>query len=81
MIHWGHILVQMVHDPDRATDDEKDDQKTEGPHQNVIRIIRSRRDMQKEHQIRTDPAKAIRIESWFNTSIAAQRSLQSVARP
>jgi hypothetical protein len=43
-----HHVVEVGHDSDRACDNEKDDQHTEGKSQNIIRLIGSGAQMQKE---------------------------------
>jgi hypothetical protein len=37
-----HTLVEMAHDPDRAANDERDDQNAEGQRQHVVSVIRRR---------------------------------------
>jgi hypothetical protein len=49
-----HHVVEVGHDPDRAGDDEKDDQQTEGKGQNIVRVIRPAAQMQKEDEVDAD---------------------------
>jgi hypothetical protein len=46
-----HHVVEVGHDPDRAGDDEKDDQHTEGKSQNIVRAIGPEADMKKEDEV------------------------------
>src|ERR1700735_5611814 len=49
-----HALVEMAHDPHRASDNERDDQNTEGQRQYVVGIVRRRGEMQEENQMHAD---------------------------
>src|SRR5262249_39181133 len=49
LIHGQHVLVQMVNDPERAADDQRDDKDTESQRQHRVGIVRSGRDVQKEN--------------------------------
>ena len=49
-----HHVVEISHDPDRAGDDEKDDQHTEGKRHNIVRVIGPDAHMQKEDQVDAD---------------------------
>jgi hypothetical protein len=46
------VGVQRVHDPERAGDDERDDEDAESERQHVISVIRVRADMQEENKMR-----------------------------
>src|SRR5580700_7624166 len=49
-----HHVIEVGHDPDRAGDDEKDDQHTEGKSQNIVRAIGPEADMKKEDEVDAD---------------------------
>ena len=40
LVHRHHVLVQVVHDPQRARNDQNDDQDTEGQCEDVVGVVR-----------------------------------------
>src|SRR5262245_20673979 len=52
--HWHHVAVEIGDDPDRADDDEKDDQHAEGEGQNIICAVWAAAQMQKENEVDAD---------------------------
>jgi hypothetical protein len=52
--HRHHVALEIGDDPDRAGDDEKDDQHAEREGQNVVRAVRASAQMQKEDQVNAD---------------------------
>jgi hypothetical protein len=53
-LHGHHVVAKVRHDPDRADDDEKDDQHTEGEGQNIVRAVGAAAQMQKEDEVDAD---------------------------
>src|ERR1700751_1326791 len=49
-----HVAVEIGDDPDRAGDDEKDDQHAEREGQNIICAVWAAAQMQKEHEVDAD---------------------------
>ena len=49
-----HVGVEIGDDPNRAGDDEKDDQHAEGKGQNIVRVIGPAAQMQKEDEVDAD---------------------------
>ena len=45
---------EMAHDPDRAANDQRDDQNAEGQRQHVVGVVRRRGEMQEENQMHAD---------------------------
>src|SRR5262249_32251819 len=52
--HWHQIAVEIGDDPDRAGDDEKDDQHAKGESQNIVCAVRPAAQMQKEDEMDAD---------------------------
>src|SRR5215472_466314 len=51
LVHRRHILVEVIHDPERAGDHQRDDQDAERQRQHVVGVVRSRVDVQEENQM------------------------------
>jgi len=49
--HRHHVAVEIGDDPDRAGDDEKDDQHAEGERQNIVGAVGAAAQMQKEDEV------------------------------
>ena len=49
-----HALVEMAHDPHRASNNERDDQDAEGQRQHVVSIVRRGGKMEEENQMHAD---------------------------
>jgi hypothetical protein len=52
--HRHHVTLEIGDDPDRAGDDEKDDQHAKGESQNIIRAVGPAAQMQKEDEMDAD---------------------------
>ena len=52
--HVHHVPVEVGDDPDRAGDDEKNDQQTESERHNIVRVIGPGAEMQKEDEMDAD---------------------------
>jgi len=52
--HWHHVAVEIGDDPDRAGDDEKDDQYTEGEGQNIVCAVGAAAQMQEKDEVNAD---------------------------
>jgi hypothetical protein len=52
--HRHHIAVDIGDDPDRAGDDEKDDQHAKGEGQNIIRAVGAAAEMQEKDEVDAD---------------------------
>jgi hypothetical protein len=48
-----HVVVQICHDQKRSDDDQGDDQHTERQRHHVIRVVRTRGDVQEKYQVDT----------------------------
>ena len=53
-LHRAHVLVQVVHDPERPDDDQKDDQDAERQRQDVVDVVGPGGDVQEEDQVHAD---------------------------
>src|SRR5215471_20743433 len=52
--HRHHVVVEIGDDPDRAGDDEKDDQHAEGESQNIVCAVGPAAQMQEEDEVDAD---------------------------
>src|SRR5215204_4695543 len=51
LIDGHHVVIHMCHDPERTGDDQKNDQQPEGKRQNVVDVVRTGRDVEKEDEV------------------------------
>src|SRR6266436_7954550 len=47
VMHGRHVVVEVVHDPERAADDQRDDQHAESERHGIVGIVRGRREVEK----------------------------------
>src|SRR5215212_3478906 len=46
-----HVVVEVCHDPQRASDQQEHDQHAKGERERVVRVVGRRRDVQEEHEV------------------------------
>jgi predicted RNA methylase len=51
LMHRRHVLVQVVHDPERTADEQRDDQHAESERHGIVGIVRGCREVEKKHQV------------------------------
>src|SRR5579862_362242 len=50
-LHGHHVVIQMSHDDHRSEYEQTHDENAKGERENIVRLVRRARDVQKEHQV------------------------------
>src|SRR5437016_768718 len=51
LIHEYHVVIHMGHDPERAGDDQQNDQHAEGKRHDVVDVVGAGRDVEEEDEV------------------------------
>ena len=88
-LHRHHVAVEIGDDPDRAGDDEKDDQYAEGEGENIVGAVGPAAQMQEQDEVNADlreggcelalllMTRAIRVGRSSKTAATRLRGLES----
>src|SRR6516162_486383 len=80
LMHRHHVLAEVVHDPQRSADHQRDDEHAERQRQNVVGVVGSRGDVQKENQMHAHLRDGEHDECHWNSRAPDQGGVEHVER-